>query len=64
MTLSAPQPEHWTSRLIKGVARLLLVVAVVLAVLVILFFIVYGSSTLRHRSHTNHGAMVVLNRLR
>jgi hypothetical protein len=48
----------------RGVAQVLLAVAIVLAVLVVLFFIVYGNSMLRHHSHTNHGAMVVLHRLR
>lgn len=64
MRLSAPPSEHWMSHLTRGVAQVLLAVAIVLVVLVILFFVVYGNSTLRHHSHTNHGSMVVLVRLR
>ena len=64
MTVDAPPSEHWTSHLVRGVAQVLLAVAIVLAVLVVLFFIVYGNSTLRHQSHTNHGSMVVPVRLR
>jgi Na+-transporting methylmalonyl-CoA/oxaloacetate decarboxylase gamma subunit len=58
MRLSAPPSEHWMSHLMRGVAKVLLTVAIVLAVLTVLFFIVYGNSTLRHHSHTNHGSMV------
>jgi hypothetical protein len=64
MTLSAPPSEHWTTHLVRGFTRVLLVTAIVLTVLAILFFIVYGNSTLRHHSHTNHGSMVVLVRPR
>ncbi|MGI8551869.1 MAG: hypothetical protein ACR2PL_13955 [Dehalococcoidia bacterium] len=64
MSVSVPPSEHWTSHLTRGFGRVLLSVVIVLAVLLILFFIVYGNSTLRHHSHTNHGAIVVLVPLR
>jgi len=57
MAMSVPQPERWTTRLMKRLPRVLLILAVVLLVIAILFVIVYGVGIQHHHSNTNHGAV-------
>ena len=58
MAMSVPESERWTTRLMKRLPQVVLILAIVLVVIAVLFVIVYGVGIHHHHSNTNHGAMV------
>jgi len=59
MTMSIHQSHGWTTRLMRRVRQILLILAIALAVIAALFLIVYGAGIHHHHSNTNHSAVTV-----
>ena len=59
MTMSVHQSEGWTTRLMRRVRQILLILTIALVVIVVLFLIVYGVGLHHHHSNTNHAAVTV-----
>jgi uncharacterized membrane protein len=64
MTTSVRPSKGWTSRLMRRLPHILVVLAIVLIVIVLIFVIVYGVGIQHHHSHTNHGSVTMLLPLR
>ncbi len=59
MTMSVHQSQGWTTRLMRRVRQILLILAIALVVIAVLFLIVNGVGIHHHHSNTNHSAVTV-----
>lgn len=58
MATSGSQSEPWSTRLMRRLSRMLVILAIVLMVIAVLYVLVYGVGVQHHHSNTNHGVLV------